>query len=57
MESTGIDYQLDRHCELKQIGGLLDSKAYGIAMPVSKLPFVIWRSYLGFAHNNMGVTY
>lgn len=37
MESTSIEYQVERNCELQQIGGLLDSKGYGIAMPVSKL--------------------
>lgn len=36
MESTSIEYQVERHCDLQQIGGLLDSKGYGIAMPVSK---------------------
>nr|XP_037875292.1 glutamate receptor ionotropic, kainate 2 [Bombyx mori] len=33
MESTAIEYQLERHCELMQIGDPLDSKGYGIAMP------------------------
>ncbi|XP_063622177.1 glutamate receptor ionotropic, kainate 2-like [Cydia splendana] len=33
MESTAIEYQLERNCELMQVGGLLDSKGYGIAMP------------------------
>ncbi|KAL4716083.1 hypothetical protein ACJJTC_013860 [Scirpophaga incertulas] len=33
MESTAIEYQLERHCDLMQVGGLLDSKGYGIAMP------------------------
>ncbi|XP_060801386.1 glutamate receptor ionotropic, kainate 2-like [Amyelois transitella] len=33
MESTAIEYQLERKCELMQVGGLLDSKGYGIAMP------------------------
>ncbi|XP_053398088.1 glutamate receptor ionotropic, kainate 2-like [Mercenaria mercenaria] len=32
-ESTTIDYQVQRICELKQIGGLLDSKGYGLAFP------------------------
>lgn len=36
MESTSIEYIVERKCELTQIGGLLDSKGYGIAMPVSK---------------------
>lgn len=42
MESTSIEYVVERQCELQQIGGLLDSKGYGIAMPVSKLVFVIF---------------
>lgn len=37
MESSGIEYVVERHCELAQIGELLDSKGYGIAMPMSKL--------------------
>jgi len=36
MESTSIEYEVNRHCELQQVGNLLDSKGYGIAMPVSK---------------------
>jgi ABC-type amino acid transport substrate-binding protein len=31
MESNSISYQTERNCELTQIGGLLDSKGYGIA--------------------------
>lgn len=33
MESTSIDYMVQRDCELTQIGGLLDHKGYGIALP------------------------
>ncbi len=36
MESSLIDYYKQRNCSLTQIGGQLDSKGYGIAMPVSK---------------------
>jgi len=32
-ESSTIDYQVQRNCELTQIGGLLDSKGYGLAFP------------------------
>ncbi|XP_029656687.2 glutamate receptor ionotropic, kainate 2 [Octopus sinensis] len=32
-ESTSIDYQVQRNCQLMQVGGLLDSKGYGIATP------------------------
>ena len=30
MESTMIDYNVQRNCDLMQVGGLLDSKGYGI---------------------------
>ncbi|XP_076352002.1 glutamate receptor ionotropic, kainate 2-like isoform X2 [Tachypleus tridentatus] len=33
MESTSIEYIIERNCDLMQIGGLLDSKGYGIATP------------------------
>lgn len=36
MESTTLEYITERNCELTQVGGLLDSKGYGIAMPVSE---------------------
>ena len=32
MESSAIDYEKEQHCELAQIGPLLDSKNYGVAM-------------------------
>lgn len=32
MESTSLDYMIQRDCELTQIGGLLDHKGYGIAL-------------------------
>ena len=32
MESTSIEYEIQRHCTLNQVGGLLDEKGYGIAM-------------------------
>lgn len=35
MESTSLDYIVERNCDLQQIGGLLDSKGYGIALPVN----------------------
>lgn len=31
MESASIEYTIERNCNLTQIGGLLDSKGYGIA--------------------------
>ncbi len=38
MESTSVEYVIERNCELAQVGGLLDSKGYGIALPPSELP-------------------
>ena len=32
-ESSMLDYQVQRDCNLTQIGGLVDSKGYGIATP------------------------
>ncbi|XP_035228468.1 glutamate receptor ionotropic, kainate 3-like isoform X2 [Stegodyphus dumicola] len=32
MEATSIEYNTERECNLTQIGGLLDSKGYGIAV-------------------------
>ncbi|XP_021197245.3 glutamate receptor ionotropic, kainate 2 [Helicoverpa armigera] len=38
MESSTIEYKLKRNCKLKKVGGELDSKDYGIAMPANS-PF------------------
>lgn len=40
MESTSIEYEVERHCELMQIGNHLDSKGYGIAMPMREFHFI-----------------
>ena len=32
MESTSIEFFTERRCDLTQIGGMIDSKGYGIAM-------------------------
>lgn len=37
MESTMLDYIVQRDCNLTQIGGLLDTKGYGIATPMGKI--------------------
>jgi glutamate receptor, ionotropic, invertebrate len=34
MESSAIEYQRQKHCSLVTVGDLLDSKGYGIAMPM-----------------------
>ena len=36
MESAAIEYHKERNCNLTQIGGLLDSKGYGIALPMGE---------------------
>lgn len=36
MESTGIEYAVEKDCNLMQVGGLLDNKGYGIALPPSE---------------------
>ena len=36
MESTMIEYNMQKNCDLTQIGGLLDSKGYGIGTQISK---------------------
>lgn len=35
-ESTTIDYITRRNCNLTQVGGLIDSKGYGIGTPLGK---------------------
>nr|UTN00866.1 ionotropic receptor [Semanotus bifasciatus] len=35
MESSSIEYEMERNCELMQVGNTLDSKGYGIAMPTN----------------------
>lgn len=42
MENTMIEYQVQRECKLMQIGGLLDSKGYGIGTPMSKYCFIFF---------------
>lgn len=33
MESSMLEYAVERDCELMQIGGLIDQKGYGIGLP------------------------
>lgn len=35
MESVPMEYQTNRECSLTQVGELLDSKGYGIALPIN----------------------
>lgn len=32
MESSTIEFFIERKCDLTQVGGMIDSKGYGIAM-------------------------
>ncbi|XP_025261834.1 glutamate receptor ionotropic, kainate 2 isoform X2 [Camponotus floridanus] len=45
MESTMLDYIIQRNCNLTQIGGLLDTKGYGIATPMGSP----WRDKISLA--------
>lgn len=36
MESSSIEYEMERNCDLIQVGSWLDTKGYGIAMPFSR---------------------
>lgn len=40
MESTTIEYTVQRECNLTQIGGLLDNKGYGIGLPEGKCFYI-----------------
>ncbi|XP_035215998.1 glutamate receptor ionotropic, kainate 2-like isoform X2 [Stegodyphus dumicola] len=42
MEATSIEYNTERECNLTQIGGLLDSKGYGIAVKKGKRKLRNW---------------
>ena len=58
MESTMIDYNVQKNCNLTQIGGLLDSKGYGIATQQGNrvhIFFFIW--FLIFILKNLGSPY
>ncbi|KAA0195825.1 hypothetical protein HAZT_HAZT011420, partial [Hyalella azteca] len=45
MESTMLDYTIQRNCNLTQIGGLLNSNSYGIATPMGSP----WRDKISLA--------
>lgn len=46
MESTMLDYIVQRDCNLTQISGLLDSKGYGIATPMGKIRSLYLRHFM-----------
>ena len=43
MEAAAIEYHVERVCDLKQLGGLLDSKGYGVALPKGKAAVLSFR--------------
>lgn len=50
MESTSIEYNTKRECNLKKIGDALDEKTYGIAMRKSKISE---NNYISSSHSFM----
>lgn len=46
MESTSIEYISQRNCNLTQIGGLIDSKGYGVGTPIGKKTTIEHRAFL-----------
>lgn len=51
MESTSIEYVTQRNCNLTQIGGLIDSKGYGVGTPIGKRQILssYWQTVTGRA--------
>ena len=47
MESITIEYHVERKCDLMQVGNLLDSKGYGIGLPLSKYGSVHGQLFAG----------
>ena len=51
-ESTTIDYTVQRNCDLTQVGGLIDSKGYGLATPQGTYKcFVTWENVIFYGHS------
>lgn len=48
LESTMNEYYRQRNCNLTQIGGLLDTKGYGIGMPLGEWRMMGWRTHTGW---------
>ncbi|KAF8792731.1 Glutamate receptor ionotropic like protein [Argiope bruennichi] len=44
MEATSIEYNIERECNLTQVGGLLDNKGYGIAVKKGRQNLRAWLS-------------
>lgn len=50
MESTSIEYVTQRNCNLTQIGGLIDSKGYGVGTPIGKKDKVVAKTEMHNVH-------
>lgn len=46
MESVPMEYITNYDCDLMHVGELLDSKGYGIALPISENSFMVQNAYL-----------
>jgi ionotropic glutamate receptor len=58
MEAAAIEYHVERVCDLKQLGGLLDSKGYGVALPKGEsLTRIAIGSYLYLIATARGLTF
>lgn len=42
MESSMIEFEVQRNCDLTEVGTWLDNKAYGIAMPFSECIHIVY---------------
>lgn len=51
MESSTIEYEVQRNCDLTEVGAWLDNKAYGIAMPFSECTFSCYTSIWHTEHD------
>ena len=45
-ESPIVEYQIERECDLMQVGGWLDSKGFGIALPRGNKYDLLWRMHV-----------
>ncbi|KAL8190603.1 UNVERIFIED_CONTAM: Glutamate receptor ionotropic, kainate 1 [Gekko kuhli] len=54
MESTSIEYVTQRNCNLTQIGGLIDSKGYGVGTPIAEEAELASRSFLSKSIQRLG---
>lgn len=51
MESTTIEYLMQRNCEIDKIGGLIDNKGYGIALPRSECKSILIHEFTEWVYS------